>query len=127
MGACPEKMEDESNGQHGKTRDKEEEQDGDLAQQVYVDGLEVNQENEDTAAGASHFDDRTGAELDPELVAAAEKEELDFMERIGVGEESSLEECWRNTGKLPVTTKFVRVNKGTGDNPDARAAVWQGL
>ena len=39
------------------------------------------------------------------------------MEQLEVGFESTEEECWAKTGKAPVTTKWVRVNKGTSSNP----------
>jgi hypothetical protein len=59
--------------------------------------------------------------LDSKKVKAAEKEEIDFMEKLGVGELSSVVECWRNTGRPPTTTKFVRVNKGADGIDDIRA------
>ena len=34
------------------------------------------------------------------------------MKSLGVWEEVSREECWRNTGREPITTKWVDVNKG---------------
>ena len=43
------------------------------------------------------------------------------MEKLGVGEDSTEEECWRLTGKAPIDTMFVRVNKGSDDKPEVRA------
>ena len=51
---------------------------------------------------------------------AAEREEVEFTEKLGVGEDSTEEECWRLTGKAPIDTKFVRVNNGSDDK--ARSA-----
>ena len=51
----------------------------------------------------------------------AESEEMSHMERLEVGIESTEEECWAKTGKAPVTTKWVRVNKGTSSSPIIRA------
>ena len=31
-----------------------------------------------------------------------------------------LQECWDMTGKAPVTTKFVDLDKGTEEHPDVR-------
>jgi hypothetical protein len=59
--------------------------------------------------------------LDAKLVKAAEEEEIKFMDKIKVGGECDPEECWQMTGKAPVTTKFVRVNKGKKQDPDVRA------
>ena len=61
-----------------------------------------------------YFDDKTGSMLDGNLVKAAEKEELDFMEKFGVGKDSTEEECWRLIGKPSIDTKFVHRNKGPG-------------
>ena len=66
-------------------------------------------------------DDKTGEELDPRLVKIAEDEEMKYMDELGVGEEVEERECWETLGKAPVTTKFVRVNKGTADDPNVRA------
>ena len=52
--------------------------------------------------GRHYFDDKTGSMLDGNLVKAAEKEELYFMEKLGVGKDSAEEECWRLTGKPPI-------------------------
>jgi hypothetical protein len=96
-------------------------QDEGRQQRVCVYQLEVNQEYEEAAWDPDYFDDRTGEMLDAKLVKAAEDEEINFMNKIKVGEECDPEECWEMTGRAPVTTKFVRVNKGTKENPDVRA------
>ena len=57
---------------------------------------------------------------------AAESEEVEFMEKLGVGEDSTEEECWRLTGKDPIDTKFVRVDKGSDDKPEVRARLVHG-
>ena len=104
---------------------------------VTVCGLEVNQEFDQAEGewlGAQHsdeesnesrdqmfYDDRTGKVLKADLVRIAEREEIDFMNDLGVGIESTEDECWMMTGKPPVTTKFVRVNKGSDEEPDVRA------
>ena len=90
---------------------------------VMVGVLEVNQEDEEDWQAATRdifYDDRTGKTLDADLVDTAEKEELAFMERIGVGEVCDARECWEKTGRAPVTTKFVRVDKGSDSSPDVR-------
>ncbi len=46
------------------------------------------------------FDDFEG--LEPRAVADARQEEIAFMERIGLWEAATLEECWRKTGKGPI-------------------------
>ena len=86
--------------------------------------MEVNQEDDSGdfyEDGIEYLDDRTGLPLDAKLVAAAEREELDFMEEIGVDDECDERECWERTGKTPTSSKFVRVNKGSRQHPDIRA------
>ena len=89
---------------------------------VFVNKFEVNQEfEEDWADTMDYFDDKTGSMLDGNLVKAAEKEELDFMEKLGVGMDSTEEECWRLTGKPPIDSKFAHRNKGSEDKQEIRA------
>jgi hypothetical protein len=59
--------------------------------------------------------------LDPEGVARARDEEISYMRRITVWEESTLEECIRMTGKSPVSTRWVDVDKGRQGVPDIRS------
>ena len=66
------------------------------------------------------FDSRSGEILEQELVQRARKEELDFVEKFGVCEDATIEECFAETGRAPVGTKWVDVNKGTAENPNIR-------
>ena len=66
-------------------------------------------------------DSRTGQILDPKLVETAREEELKFMEGFGIFEETSVEECRRETGRMPVDTKWVDVNKGSEAEPVVRS------
>ena len=59
-----------------------------------------------------HFDTKTGEELDKEAVAEARREEIEYMQRIGLYEKVVIDECLRMTGKPPISTKWVEVNKG---------------
>ena len=65
------------------------------------------------------FDNRSGEILEQELVQMA-KEELDFMEKFGVFEDATIEECFAETGRAPVGTKWVHVNNGTAESPTQR-------
>ena len=88
---------------------------------VFVNEFEVNQEfEEDWTDIMDNFDDKTGRILDGKMVMAAEKEEVEFIEKLGVGEDSTEEECGRLKGKAPIDTKFVCVNKGSDDKPEVR-------
>jgi hypothetical protein len=108
----------------GEKREREDDDSVDeQSKKVTVYGLEVNQEVDPVANNDDqlYHDDRTGKTLNAKLVEIAEREEIDFMEKLGVGVESTLDECWSMTGKPPVSTKFVRVNKGGDEAPDVRA------
>ena len=66
------------------------------------------------------FDGKTGETLDPELVAKARAEEYELMRKIELLDEVPASECWDRTGRPPVSTKWVDVNKGTAARPDVR-------
>ena len=52
----------------------------------------MNQEfEEDWTDTMDYFDDKTSCILDGKLVMAAEREEVEFMEKLGVGEDSTEE------------------------------------
>ena len=82
---------------------------------VFVGGLGVNQEAEidlndfDTQM---FYDDRKGQMLDVALVKMAEKEEIDSMRKLGVGHESTEDECWNMTAPP---------RQGSDEEPDVRA------
>ena len=90
-----------------------------------VGGLDTNDEEEvgeyyDGGMSSGYLDDRTGLELDEHLCFQAEAEEMAFMQKIQLYDVVDTNECWTQTGKPPVTTKWVRVNKGTSAEPDVR-------
>ena len=83
--------------------------------------LVVNLEDEGVGQFAEYWEAGDELELDHEKVAEARGEELEFMQGIGVWEESTREECWASTGKLPVTTKWVDVDKGRNGEVKVRS------
>ena len=92
---------------------------------VCVCGLDTNDEEEvgeyyDGGMSSGYLDDRTGLELDENLTRQAEAEEMAFMQKIQLYDVVDTTECWTQTGKPPVTTKWVRVNRGTSAEPDVR-------
>ena len=66
-------------------------------------------------------DDLTGQPLDPTLVGAARKKELEDFDGKDVWELRPISECRRTTGKAPVTVRWVDVNKGDDLNPNVRS------
>ena len=65
-------------------------------------------------------DNRTGEYLDPELVAKARSEEVEFMAKIGLHQEVDITECLERTGRPPISTRWVDVNKGSTESPNVR-------
>ena len=111
-------------------RDEDEDDSRQRRDEAMVGEFEVNQEADDLEDEGEIqdyqedvYDNRTGELLDAKLTKRAENEEMTYMEQLEVGIESTEEECLAKTGKAPVTTKWVRVNKGTSSNPFIRAGL----
>ena len=66
-------------------------------------------------------DATTGQVLNPRLVKAARMKEMEYFESKGVWTRRTREECFKRTGKRPITVKWVDVNKGDDDNPNYRS------
>ena len=58
--------------------------------------------------------------MSPSSVRAARKEEVDFMKKIALHDEVDVGEPWKATGRAPITTKWVDINKGSKEAPDVR-------
>jgi hypothetical protein len=76
--------------------------------------------NEEEVQVEWYEDLKTGEGLDPQMVKQAREEKLEFMKKIGLFELVPVEDCWKSTGKDPITTKWVDVNKGSAERPDVR-------
>lgn len=76
--------------------------------------------SEDLYQGCEFYDDVSGGYLDKTLVSAARKIEMEFFKKMKLYEYSTVEECWRVTGKAPIGTRWVDTNKGDSRNPDVR-------
>ena len=66
------------------------------------------------------YDANTGAELDLEKVAAARKEELDWVQRQCIYKKGDAEDA-RKAGKVPIAMKWVDRNKGDNERPNYRS------
>ena len=93
-----------------KRRSETTEADGDLD----VGALDTNVDV-DVFLGGDLQEEADDDSLDPELVAAARREEIGYMKDLGVWQAASMEECLCQTGKPPTSTRWVDVNKGRGD------------
>ena len=67
------------------------------------------------------WDDVSGNELDPKLVLIAREEEMEQFRKHKVYEKVREEVCWAVTGKGPIGTRWIDINKGDEVNPDHRS------
>jgi hypothetical protein len=76
--------------------------------------LHVNEEDMEVEEWA--FDDVDGRPIDAKMVREARKEEMAFMKKIPVFDGVSLEECWRVTGRGPISTKWVIMTRAKAES-----------
>ena len=77
---------------------------------IDVGNLELNVEADEFEEwGHEEWED---GEFDPESLREARNEEVQFMKKLGVWEPATWEECVQKTGRPPITTKWVDVDKG---------------
>ena len=62
-----------------------------------------------------------GQPLIPQLVMAARRLELEYLESKHVWDKRPREESFRRMGRAPVSVKWVDINKGDDDNPAYRS------
>ena len=80
----------------------------------YMGGLNATEQQE-------FYDNLSGEWLDPDLVREARKTEMEEVEKHQVYEKVPLEECYKETGKSPVGTRWVDTNKGDKVHPEYRS------
>ena len=66
-------------------------------------------------------DNMTGKPLETHMVRTARQEEMDEVNKHRVYDKVPIEECWAKTGKAPIGTRWVDINKGDDVNPEYRA------
>ena len=87
-----------------------------------MDMLNVSQENLDPEEYFDEYvDDVSGQPLVRELVQSARKEEMVEFEQHGVYTKVPISECIRVTGKRPIGSKWIDINKGDVSNPNYRS------
>ena len=88
---------------------------------VLVNGLEVNQD-EEYAADEWLFDELSGRWLDVDKVIEARSEDTGYMEKeLDMFVPATWEECVKETGRPPISIKWVDVDKGTVQNQIIRS------
>ena len=76
---------------------------------------------DDNQEAGQFWDDLSGKELNAKLVKRAREEEMKDINKHNVYEQVDIRECWDNTGKEPIGTRWVDINKGDDVNPDYRS------
>ena len=61
---------------------------------------------------SEYVDDLSGASLDPRLVIKARREEIDTFKAHGVYKKVPIQECIDATGKKPIGSRWIDINKG---------------
>ena len=75
----------------------------------------------ENAGEDEYYDDISGLTLDSAGVTAARKKEIDVFKQHEVYRKVPLDECWKVTGKGPIGTKWIDINKGDVKEPELRS------
>ena len=75
----------------------------------------------DTDETWGEYYDVSGNALESHLVKAAREEEIQGLKSRGTYIKVPIAEAWERTGKPPIRTRFVDVNKGDNDTPNYRS------
>ena len=67
------------------------------------------------------WDDVSGASLDPSAVRKARAEEIEYVRKMQLYTKVPIEECYRKTGKAPISVRWIDINKGDAANPNYRS------
>ena len=70
---------------------------------------------------SQYWDDLSGKALEPKGVEAARREDMAELAKHNVYTKVPISECWKATGKEPIGTRWIDVNKGDDDEPDYRS------
>ena len=91
--------------------------------EVWVNEARLENKNAETEAErylATAWDDVKSGELNVDDVKMARADEIGYMERRGIWEVVPISECWRQTGKPPIRSRWADTNKGSVEVPDLR-------
>ena len=67
------------------------------------------------------WDDVTGQELEPAEVRKARKAEMEYMNKMKVYTVCPVEECIKATGRPPIGTRWIDINKGDAETKNYRS------
>ena len=79
----------------------------------------------DSTDSAQEFSDRsTGLPLNPEMVMRARELEMQYMSELKVREDSDRDTCMAETGRPPIPTDWVHIDKRRLDQAPTTGAGW---
>ncbi len=67
------------------------------------------------------YDENTGLELDPVLVCAARRVEMEFMAKLNVWSYSTVAQAPSDMGRAPFGARWIDSDKGDATRPDYRS------
>ena len=67
------------------------------------------------------WDDVSGAQLDPKAVKEARKAEVEYIHKMNLYTKVTMAECRKQTGKAPISVRWIDVNKGDAERPNYRS------
>ena len=70
------------------------------------------------------WDDVSGVALEPKAVIVARAEEIEYVRKMNVYTKVPIKECVMKTGKQPISTRWIDVNKGDAQNPNYRSRLF---
>ena len=67
------------------------------------------------------IDDQSGAVVEPRLTHDARQAEIAYFKSMNVYTKAPIAECWRETGRAPISIRWVDNNKGDAICPNYRS------
>ena len=80
-------------------------------------------EEEDDEQLEIAWDDVSGAEINANMVKDARREEMDYVRKMHLYDKVPITECKRVTGRMPITVRWIDVNKGDQEHPNYRSRI----
>ena len=62
-----------------------------------------------------------GAPFDPQEVKRARREEVDCVHKMNLYEKVPISEVYQQTGKAPISVRWIDINKGDKEPPNYRS------
>ena len=67
------------------------------------------------------WDDVSGSPFDPKAVQKARQEEIEYVHKMNLYTKVSKKEAHKETGKSPISVRWIDINKGDAEHPNYRS------